>query len=67
MTRPKWHEAWQDAFDEGRRMGNEIETQAKQQSKDILEKARKNIDFEIEKARLSLKNEVAGTLERMKK
>lgn len=48
----------QDAVDKGRRLAEEIQTEANQQAKEMLRKAKTEIDGEIKKAKGQLKQDV---------
>ena len=49
----------QEAISEGQRISVEIQEKAREESKNILNKAKENIELEVAKARVELRNQVA--------
>ena len=49
----------QEAVSEGQRISVEIQEKAREESKNILNKAKENIELEVAKARVELRNQVA--------
>jgi F-type H+-transporting ATPase subunit b len=52
------HEKVQEAITEGRRIATEITEQAREEAKGILERSKRSIDIEIDKAKVELKDEI---------
>ena len=50
----------QEAIAEGQRIAVEVQEKAREEGKNILNKAKENIDLEIAKARVELRNQVAS-------
>ena len=50
----------EEASAEGQRLGSEIKEEARAEARNILEKARTDIDHEHAKARVQLRNEIVG-------
>lgn len=50
----------QEAIDEGRRIANEIQEKARAESQATFEKEKENLGLEIEKARITLRREIAN-------
>ena len=48
------------AIAEGQRIAQEIQTNAREEAKQIIEKAKQNIDLEIAKAKVELRNQIVG-------
>jgi len=50
----------QEAISEGQRISVELQEKAREESKNILNKAKENIELEVAKARVELRNQVAA-------
>jgi len=50
----------QEAINEGQRISMEIQEKAREEARKIIEKAKANIDLEVARARMELKNEMAN-------
>ena len=50
----------QEAAREGQKLGNEIKENARKESKDILTRAREEIDRDVDKAKVQLKNDLVN-------
>ena len=50
----------QEAISEGQRISVELQEKAREESKNILNKAKENIELEVAKARVELRNQVAN-------
>ena len=50
----------QQAIEEGRRIGREIQETARTESQAMFEKTKENVNLEIAKARITLRREIAG-------
>ncbi|HNX67914.1 MAG TPA: F0F1 ATP synthase subunit B [Candidatus Omnitrophota bacterium] len=53
------HARMQEAVQEGRRIAREIQEKARLESQTSFDKAKANIDLEVEKARITLRREIA--------
>ena len=54
------HKKLQEAIADGKRISHEIHEEARRHAYDILEKAKDDIELEIEKARITLRDQIAN-------